>query len=161
MLASAPVVAPSPGPCDPDAPFRLGVVDRVATVTAPEVVGRPFSRRHDVTEVRVRLRFVVGCDGLAEPASFALVSTDDSAYVLGAVALVQASRFTAATVDGRPVRQIVERSVVWHHPRRADAVEFVCPPQATAGAPRALRSEDAASRPEQAGAAGSRRVVAS
>ena len=146
-LGAAVVAAPATGPCDPDAPFRLGAVDRTASVLTPAPVGRPFRRRHDSTEVRVRLRFVVGCDGRAEPSSFALVEAGDSSYVLSAVALVQASRFAPATVEGVAVRQLLERTVVWRRPAVATVVEFVCPPPSAAGELRALRSEADRRRP--------------
>lgn len=56
---------------------------------------------------RVEIRFVVGADGLPEPATVSLVSTNNSGFGAAFVALVPDLRYTPARIDGRPVRQVV------------------------------------------------------
>jgi hypothetical protein len=101
-------------PCTPAGRLTLGEVDRAASILESSMRPlRPFDRRWDSSPVMIRLRFVVGCDGSAEPDSFGLIEASDSAYSLVAVAMVQATRFRPALVDGKPVRQLVERRVIW------------------------------------------------
>jgi hypothetical protein len=139
--------APASDPCSRAARFVLGPVDKVANVVEAATAPRPLLHRRDTNEVRVRLRFIVGCDGRAEPASFALTAATDTGYVLTAVALVQASHFAPAMVAGVAVRQIVERELVWHASTGVRAVEFDCPPARGNGSRRALRSVGEGKRP--------------
>ncbi len=139
--------APASDPCSRAARFVLGPVDNVANLLEAATAPRPLPHRRDTNEVRVRLRFIVGCDGRAEPASFALTAATDTGYVLTAVALVQASHFTPAMVAGVAVRQIVERELVWHGATGRRPVEFNGPPAQGNGSRRALRSVGEAERP--------------
>jgi hypothetical protein len=139
--------APASDPCSRAARFVLGPVDKVANVVEAATAPRPLPHRRDTNEVRVRLRFIVGCDGRAEPASFALAAATDTGYVLTAVALVQASHFAPAMVAGVAVRQIVERELVWHGAAELRPVEFDCPPAQGNGSRRALRSVGEAKQP--------------
>lgn len=62
-------------------------------------------------EGRVSLRFIVGCDGRAEPGSIVVKDATNQAFVAPSIAAIVGTRFSAATLDGEPIRQLVDQAV--------------------------------------------------
>ncbi len=59
----------------------------------------------------VRLRFVVGTNGRAEPASIQVVSSTNKAFEPAAIKTIRESTFKPAMMRGQAVRQLVEQNV--------------------------------------------------
>ncbi|HET9065333.1 MAG TPA: energy transducer TonB [Gemmatimonadales bacterium] len=59
----------------------------------------------------VRLRFVVGTNGRAEPSSIQVVSSTNKAFEPAAIKTIRESTFKPAMMRGQPVRQLVEQNV--------------------------------------------------
>jgi hypothetical protein len=62
---------------------------------------------------RVLAQWVVGVDGLMEPASFVAVLASDPALTSEALETVRGSRFRPAERGGKPVRQLMVRQFIW------------------------------------------------
>lgn len=104
-----------PGPASPDGPgvfTAMSVDSPVEPVFQPVPVYPPVLRTAGL-EGRVVVRFVVDTLGRVEPGSFEVVETTHAGFVTSAEAAVAGSRFRAAKVRGRPVRQLVTQAVTF------------------------------------------------
>lgn len=61
----------------------------------------------------VRLRFVVGTNGRAEPSSIQVVSSTNKAFEPAAIKTIRESTFKPAMMRGQAVRQLVEQNVAF------------------------------------------------
>lgn len=60
---------------------------------------------------RVDMRIVVGCDGRVDPTSIIIVGSTDTAFTTSAVKVIVRARFSPATLNGRPVAQLMDQAV--------------------------------------------------
>jgi outer membrane biosynthesis protein TonB len=79
----------------------------------------PIALRNQGVRGEVRLRLLIGCDGAVDTASTSVVTYSDRGFVKSAITAANTSKFTPATIDGRPVPYRLETSVrylIGHRP---------------------------------------------
>lgn len=96
----------------PNAAVSVGEVDSL-----PRVVKQgPLVFPPDALESSglATLAFVIDTAGRADPASVCVVSSDDEAFTAAAIAVLKGTRYAPGTINGRPVRVLVQQSFDFH-----------------------------------------------
>ncbi len=60
------------------------------------------------------LAFVIDTSGRADPGSVCVVSSDDEVFTAAALAVLKGTRYAPGTINGRPVRVLVEQPFTFH-----------------------------------------------
>lgn len=86
------------------------VDDPVEWLTGPQPKYPPELRRVGV-EGSVHLRYIVGVDGLAEPASIKVIKSTNFMFETPSISAILQARFKPARIKGHKVRQLVDQLV--------------------------------------------------
>lgn len=91
--------------------FTLDEVDSPAQRTGGPVAPYPEGMRMVGIDGDVRLRFIVGTNGRAEPGSIQVMSSTNKAFEAPAKKTIRDSQYRPAQYHGKPVRQVVEQTI--------------------------------------------------
>jgi len=103
--------------------LRVGTLARIDTVAAPafpaDRVETPARLLHQPApasksgRARVLVQFVVDTSGRADPQTLVVFSASDSSRIPAALEVIRASRYQPARLGGQPVRQLMQRVILW------------------------------------------------
>ena len=113
LLVAAPTLGAQQGPSSPPAEqvYFEFQVERPAT-TLPGGCSPVIPKGHDG---EVQVQFVVDSLGKPEPGSVKVLLASHPSLEKAVRKAIPCMRYRAASIDGRPVRQLVQQSFSFHH----------------------------------------------